>query len=287
VNLGLVGVRNVILREARGEYIAWIDQDDLTLPNRLATEVAFLEAHRDYAVCGSWSRTLTEQPDGSFASNLERMPCAHEELRASMLFLNPIACNSVMMRVQAFADRGLVFEEEFGNSLDYDMWSRASDTMKLRNLPRALAAYRVHGSQTSQGAALERMNAHELQIQAELASRALGVEMTDAERHWHAAVTVFPVRIANADDLDEVATWFARLREANDERRAFDRRELDRALARQWTTAVLGAMSSGADRRAVAGKAFSGLRRIGLPAGPLVASASQGIARRASRRSSR
>lgn len=285
VNLGLVGVRNRILREARGTYIAWLDQDDITMPRRLDAQVAFLEAHPEYALCGSWTAMRTETAPGTFTDSTERLPETHEQIRAAMLFLNPVACNTVTMRVEAFTGIGLWFRPEFGNSLDYDLWSNASDSLRVRNLPEVLGAYRVHEGQTSQGAALDRMNAHALQIQADLAQRALGIDMSEADRHWHAMATVSPIVVTDPADLDHVAAWFGRLREANVSTRAFDAAEFDRALARQWTSVVLGAIASGLPRSTAMSRAMAGFRTVGVARREAGASIVAGVRRRMARRS--
>ena len=282
-NLGLVGVRNLIMDQARGSYVAWLDQDDLTYPERLASQVGFLEDNPEYSLCGSWTATRIEHADGSTENVTQRLPASHDEIRAALMFLNPIACNTVTMRRSDFLSRDLWFRPAFGNSLDYDLWSNASDVLRVCNLPTVLGAYRVHGSQTSQGAALERMNAHALQIQAELADRALGIEMTDDDRRWHRLATIAPVVVEDAAHLDHVAAWFGRLRAANVSRAAFDRGQFDRALARQWTTVVRSALRSGVPRTTVIPKAMSGMRAIGIPAPAMGASVVEGLRRRQAR----
>ena len=248
-NLGLVGVRNLIMGEARGRYVAWLDQDDLTTPARLASQVRFLEDNPDYSMCGGWTSTRIEHGDGTTEHVTQRLPTSHDKIRAALMFLNPIACNTATMRREDFLSRDLSFRPAFGNSLDYDLWSNASDTLKVCNLPTVLGVYRVHGNQTSQGAALERMNSHAMEIQAELAARALGIDMTAEDRHWHRLATISPAIVAEPDDLDRVATWFRRLQAANASKGALDTALFDQALARQWTTVIRGALHSGWLRR--------------------------------------
>ncbi len=282
-NLGLVGVRNKIMQEARGTYIAWLDQDDLTLPARLSTQVAFLEANPDYAVCGSWTKTRTELPDGLAQIATEHLPCSHEEIRAAMLFLNPIACNTVTMRRKDFVSRGLEFRPAFGNSLDYDLWSMASDELRMCNLPQALAIYRVHGDQTSQGDALERMNGRAMEIQVGLAQRALEIEMSDDDRTWHRLATIAPVIVESASDLNHVADWFGRLRAANAAQRSFDVWQFDRALSRQWTTVVLSALRSVVGPTTAITIALKGFQTMGVGKTSIASSLTAGARRRKAR----
>ena len=60
-NLGLVAVRNRIMDESRGEFLAWLDQDDLAAKIRLSTQVQFLESNSHISACGSFTETLIEQ----------------------------------------------------------------------------------------------------------------------------------------------------------------------------------------------------------------------------------
>lgn len=283
-NQGLVAVRNRIMAEARGTYVAWLDQDDLTFPSRLATQVTFLDTHPEIALCGSWTQMRYESLDGSVSVTTERLPQSHEQIRASMMFLNPIACNTAMMRRGAFIERGLQFRPAFGNTLDYDLWSNASDNLRACNLTIALAAYRVHASQTSQGVALDQMNDHALQVQVDLIDRALAITMSDDDRRIHRAATISPVFIADISQLAAIARWFARLRAANQESQAFAGRDFDAALARQWTTVVLASARSQIPRKDLLRQAINGARQIGLPFGSLARSIGAGLRRRAARR---
>lgn len=281
-NLGLVGVRNRILDEARGKYIAWLDQDDLTLPDRLSTEIGFLEANPRVAACGSWTQMLSERDDGTWVTGVLRLPTSASDIRASMVFLNPLACNTVTMRRDAFAVRGLRFREEFGNSLDYDLWSRASDVCELRNIDRSLATYRVHAGQTSQGAALERMHQHALRIQSELLHRALEIEMTPEQIRLHRLATIEPELISK-DDLQRIAEWFAHLRTAASGSESFETDAWDAAIARQWITCCRGALR-GFGISALP-TTMAGTRRIGIGIGTVLAGIRAGASQRRARTS--
>ena len=283
-NLGLVDVRNKIMNEARGTYVAWLDQDDLTLPARLTTQVRFLEANPNYSLCGSWTKTRTESPDGSVQLTTKHLPCSHDEVRAAMLFLNPIACNTVTLRRDDFMSHGFMFRPPFGNSLDYDLWSIASDELRMCNLPHALAIYRAHSNQTSQGAALEKMHGHALDIQSGLAHRALGIDMSAQDRSTHRSATTAPVLLTDAIQMAAIAEWFARLRAANQDIQAFDGVDFDAALARQWTTVVVASARSEIPKQDVIRQAMIGVRQIGLPLSALARSSSAGLRRRAARR---
>jgi glycosyltransferase involved in cell wall biosynthesis len=92
-NTGLANVRNKGLDVAKGEYIAWLDCDDISLPRRLAKQVSLLEASPRIGLCGTWVRTI----DGA-KEDVWEYPTDPEFLRARMLFDDPLATSSIMMR---------------------------------------------------------------------------------------------------------------------------------------------------------------------------------------------
>lgn len=282
VNLGLVGVRNAILAEARGTYVAWLDQDDLCAPTRLERQVSLLEANTDIAMCGSWSEMRTEAPDRTVSTAVARYPLSYPAVRSAMLFMNPVASSTSTMRLSAFRSGGLAYRPEFGNSLDYDMWSRASDRLPICNLPAPLGTHRVHGDQTSQGEALQRMNAHALAIQRDLALRALSLDMTDDDCYWHQRATVAPIHVSDPAEMAAISSWFSRVRAANAGARSFDTTAFDRALARQWTTVVLAALRSPLSHRRVLAEATRGFRNMDVGGRDVGASLVEGVGRRLS-----
>lgn len=240
-NEGLVAVRNRIMTEARGDFIAWLDQDDLASPRRLSTQITFLQKNPYISICGSLTRMLVQlvgEPDRAAISIL---PYSHRSIRAAIPFFNPMACNTVMLRVNDFTKLSLHFRSEFGNSLDYDMWSRATDRLMITNLPSALGTYRRHPQQTSQGAALREMNHHALMVQVEIIQRILGISMTRRQIETHRAATIAPMDIPTLERLDAIAEWFSLLQAANRSQYGFDRLAFDQFVAQQWFTVLLKA----------------------------------------------
>ena len=243
-NQGLVAARNRIMDEARGEFLAWLDQDDLAAPGRLSSQMHFLDSQPHISVCGSFTETLMEQEGIPSQLRLEVFPEHHEQIRSALPFLNPMACNTVTMRLKDFRKHNLRFRPEFGNSLDYDMWSQASDRLFFENIDRPLGIYRVHPQQTSRGTALEVMNQHAIRVQVELIERSLHIPMSADLRSLHASATIAPLSMKDADHLLAVAGWLATLRDANFQHRSFDIDAFDGMLIRQWTTCLLAARAS-------------------------------------------
>ena len=265
-NLGLVNARNRILEESRGEFLAWLDQDDVNYPCRLAKQVAFLDAHPDVSLIASWTDLRVESEEGPIDTYTHVQPSDHASIRAAIPFTNPIACNTVMMRSKHFQEKGFAFREEFGNTLDYDLWSRASDNLTFHALREPLGAYRVHSQQTSRGAELERMNQCALQVQSDFLQRNLHVSMSQEERKLHAKLTQAPIQSTARSIFEPAKAWLAKLRAAGVMSKQLDQKAFDSVVAQQWFRFL-----SASDELSTREKLFQcvqGVRDIGIPWGP-------------------
>ncbi len=278
-NQGLVSARNRIMDESQGEFLAWLDQDDLAYKDRIATQVRFLDRNSHVSVCGSFTETLVQQAALPSRARLQVFPKNHHQIRAAMPFLNPMACNTVMMRLADFRERSFRFRPEFGNSLDYDMWSQASDRLLFENIPHPLGVYRMHPQQTSQGAAIEVMHRTAIRIQVELIQRSLQIPVSTDQGSLHASATIAPLDIHDASHLTEIASWFAALRQANLDHRAFDVQSFDEMLVRQWTTCLL-AVRPRMGQASFVRAAARGTRGIHPKIRPAVVSLMSGVHRR-------
>jgi glycosyltransferase involved in cell wall biosynthesis len=237
-NEGLVGVRNRILREANGVYLAWLDQDDIAYPDRLVRQVSVLESAPHVGACGTWTMYRTHEPSGEQWLRHVPMPLDHDLIRATVPFSNPLSFNTAVMRLSMFTDCQLEFRPAFGNCLDYDMWSRAADVMELRNVPEYLGEYRLHLDQTSRGDAAVAMSESAWMVQTEVLLRNLGIDVGNDGQHIHRQLTSAPWTIASKARLREAGSWLRQLEHANSVSRIYAERSFGNAIARQWARAL-------------------------------------------------
>ena len=143
-NAGLSNVLNVGIGMARGKYIARMDSDDLSMPERLQIQVDYLEAHPDIDLV-SVGMHLFGAKDEVWLR--EQDP---EKVKIIALFHSPILHASSMWRRDSFEKHGLRFRQEMVPSEDYDLWTRALvKGLKLVNLRQVLYKYRIHPEQAT------------------------------------------------------------------------------------------------------------------------------------------
>ena len=116
-NVGLGNVLNVGLSMAKGEYIARMDSDDISLPNRLQFQVDYLDSHPEYDLVSVGMREFGSREKEHYYDN------ETEQIKFNALFYSPILHASSMWRKRSF--EGLLYDQSFVPSEDYDLWTRA------------------------------------------------------------------------------------------------------------------------------------------------------------------
>lgn len=143
-NAGLSNVLNVGIGMARGKYIARMDSDDLSMPERLQIQVDYLEAHPDIDLV-SVGMQLFGAKDEVWLR--EQDP---EKVKIIALFHSPILHASSMWKRDSFEKHGLRFRQEMVPAEDYDLWTRALvKGLRLVNLRQVLYKYRIHPEQAT------------------------------------------------------------------------------------------------------------------------------------------
>jgi len=139
-NLGLIATRNELLHTAKGELIAWMDSDDISLPDRLALQVATFDDDAALVCLGGNAQCI--DPDGNML-NLERYPLSHEEIFIAQRQGSGMRFPTTMMRRSSVLQVG-GFREPFRMCEDFDLLLRLGEIGKMNNLASTLYLYRQH-----------------------------------------------------------------------------------------------------------------------------------------------
>lgn len=141
-NSGIVTALNRGISEARGKYIARMDGDDISFPNRFKEQVSVLETEPntmlvagDFEVIDEASRTLYREvvvPDNEFISR-------------AFYLRNAIAHGSVMFRKQAFEKAG-PYSDKYGPTEDMELWLRMLKYGKFTATGTSIYRWRVNSS---------------------------------------------------------------------------------------------------------------------------------------------
>jgi hypothetical protein len=238
-NLGLAPSLGRGVAEARGELVARLDADDVALPDRLERQVAFMDAHPDVALVGSWYEEMSA--DGAPGARV-RVPTAHWDLRWHLHLYSPFAHSAVLWRRELVAREIGSYDERLAYSMDYDLWWRISRRLLVANVPADLVRLRVHAS--SMTATYGERTREGLHMQATHAARLLGWPADDPEnerrvQRLYRMLIGAPIDrtqdelIADAHEVLRLLEAFLREEEVPQLEAARLRREVRAQLARQ------------------------------------------------------
>jgi len=155
-NRGLAGARNTGIRHAQGDYLAFLDSDDLWLPEKLAQHVKHLDSLPEVGV--SFSRSQFIDGEGQ-PLGIYQMPKLQDITPDHLLCRNPIGNGSApVIRKEVFEAicfqdnkhgevEDFYFDENFRQSEDIECWLRiaAETPWKIEGIGDALTLYRVNG----------------------------------------------------------------------------------------------------------------------------------------------
>ncbi|MBC7830310.1 MAG: glycosyltransferase [Chitinophagaceae bacterium] len=163
-NVGYVGHLNHGIEVATGKYIARMDADDISLPERFEMQVRFLEKNPEIGLCGAWMCEFNGS-DTSGKRIIYKYFADHEEICVKLLRHNSFAHPVVMIRRSILIDNGLKYEVDYMPTEDYRLWVTLKKYTRFHNIQKVLLQYRQHTNQIStQKFELRHKNANRIKL---------------------------------------------------------------------------------------------------------------------------
>jgi glycosyltransferase involved in cell wall biosynthesis len=149
-NKHLPATLNRAIGLSRGKYLARHDHDDIAMPRRLEKQVAFLNAHPNCGMVGTWASIWDE---AGVTERVHNHPAGNLALKYELLFRNPVVHSSVMMRRAVLQQVGAYSTDARRQPPeDYELWSRISRVSDVANIAEVLQIYREVGGSMSRSA---------------------------------------------------------------------------------------------------------------------------------------
>ena len=232
--LGLAGSLNRALDEARGRYIARMDADDAAFADWLERSLELLDSRPDLGLVGSGVLDIEE--DGE-PRDLHLHDAGRASMRWRALFSAPVFHNTAVLERELLETHGLRYDTSFGESEDYDLWTRVLAVAEGDCIEAPLVLHRLHAQQASQRRGeLQRTLAEEVslrQIEAvapELSARLAGL----ARQVWLGAEV--------DADVEDAAAAFVELERSFEAEHAYPEGEL--AAVRAAAARALAGLAS-------------------------------------------
>lgn len=144
-NSGICLSLNTAIAKGRWTYIVRMDADDISYPDRIHRQVAFMEQHTDVGVCGCDMRCIDEKGNVLFA---KRYPSIDKDIREKLFFFNPISHSWAIIRRDVFDktpwyDDTYILAEDL--ELRFAIWTHAH----FANIPQTLLDYRIYANNST------------------------------------------------------------------------------------------------------------------------------------------
>jgi len=224
-NLGISRNANKGIQFAKGKYIAQMDHDDISLPERLEKQVLFMEKNPHIAASSVWVEVFGRD------KMIWEFPLNSEAIKCALLFCCPLANSGAIIRKSIFTEEGMLYNEAFDGSQDYDLWFQISKKFPMANIPDILVNYRKHNTQVSVIRKKEQSLKTELILKNQLVH--LGINPTQREHRLHSNLSFWKFQ-DSLPFLDDVETWLTKIYMANKKNNIYNEKELLKVLAYRW-----------------------------------------------------
>lgn len=141
-NLGISASRNKLLDMAKGEYIAVFDHDDISYPQRLEKQVAYLDTHPEVGVLGCSIRKLSNK-------RIIANPTESHAIKVALMGYCAIAHTTAMIRKNVLTQNKIRYKEQYSPCEDYALWGDLMPYTEFHNLEDVLLGYRDYAGNTS------------------------------------------------------------------------------------------------------------------------------------------
>ena len=199
-NAGLATRLNEGFALASGRYIARMDADDVSLPNRFARQIKFMKAHAYVGACGTWVDVA-----GDGVSQRWEYPPVHKAIHARLLFDCAMAHPTVMFDRIRLQKARLSYDSSYPCAQDYDLWCLAVEDL-AGNLPEVLLVRRLTPGRSERDAnGQQRWAAAIRRRQLER----LGIRPTEEQAAVHEAISTWSWPRTESF-LEDAGTWSVR-----------------------------------------------------------------------------
>lgn len=223
-NLGLIQTLNIGINESHGEYIARMDQDDISLPHRLARQVKFMDNNREIGVSGSWVKMFGN------IRYANKHYTEHEELKAQLLFSTCFAHPAVIFRNSVLKSTGLKYNEEDKGAEDYGFWVSLVDKTKFANINKILLLYRMHPTNMSKIFTKDQVSSAD-KHRIKMLSR---INLCPSEDDLKIHKTLKINTEDQINNINKVESWLLKIIGMNSKNSYFNEEKLLKILKQRW-----------------------------------------------------
>ncbi len=224
-NLKLTSSLNKGIDLAKGKYIARMDADDISMPQRLEKQYEFMERYHEIGICGTWVQSF----------GLENAIAKYETkdiyIKLKMLHESHFCHPSVIIRTKILKQHNLYYNPNYLYSEDYEFWCRALKYTKFANIPEILLKYRK--SKNSISATEYEMQKQNFNKVKAILFKDLGIDVTNDELDLYRNIAYHQYK-NEKPFVVQAKNLLQRMLKANESQNIFQKNVFNNYIANMW-----------------------------------------------------
>lgn len=141
-NLGISRSRNKLIKMSQGEYLAVMDHDDISFPERLEKQVRYLDTHPDVGVVSGQVMIIPTK-------KTLKCPSSNFDIKFALTQSCALIHSASMIRKSVLTENNICYEEVYSPAEDYTLWCRLIAYTNFHNMEDFLIYYRDPPENTS------------------------------------------------------------------------------------------------------------------------------------------
>ena len=225
-NIGLIQSLNNGIELVKGSFIARMDADDISLPNRLKHQLEFMLLNPKVGVCGC--------DYYQFSGSGKKHQTAfykHDEIFGYMLFNSSVVHPSLLIKKEILQNFSPIFDSNYKHAEDFELWAKLIFTTKFSSIQSTEFEYRLHKAQVTTVHKTEQINSAN-KVRKTILQK-VGFEFSEKELAIHCKIGSSQ-RFVSFAELQQVEEWLKKMVEQNHMLKVVDEAIFNNIIGKQW-----------------------------------------------------
>ncbi|MEA4910593.1 putative glycosyltransferase EpsJ [bioreactor metagenome] len=146
INQGVSVARNIGIKKSSGEYIAFLDSDDIWVEEKLNIQLNKFGSDKELKICGTWASVIDEK--GKEIKKFTYPPLEDKKIKQSSFYKHPFITSSLILKKEILEKNNL-FKVGTHLAEDYEFVTKYIYNNKAKNIDKYLIKYRIHTANSS------------------------------------------------------------------------------------------------------------------------------------------
>lgn len=226
INLGLIQTLNNGFASAIGKYVARMDADDISLPNRLKHQLEFMLLNPEVGVCGC--------DYNQFSGSVKKHHSAfyqHDEILGYMLFNSSVIHPSLLIKKVVLQNFTPIFDSNYKHAEDFELWAKLVFKTKFSAIQSTEFEYRLHKGQVTTVHKTEQINSAN-KVRKTILQKA-GFIFSENELAIHCKIGSSQL-FTSIVELQNVENWLKNILAQNQTLKIIDESVFNNIIGKQW-----------------------------------------------------